>query len=110
MVEEALEKFLKNQAKQNSTEVSCLIIMYLFINVLFCTYGYTMSWNLVTICMDLRHIRSYSWASMILDHLLGLKKNNNNKDVALSGYLPLIMARLYLAFFHKFSSFISLGQ
>lgn len=92
MVEEALEKSLKNPAKQNSTEVSCLIIMYLFITFLFCTSGYTMSWNLVTICTDLRHLRSYSWASMILDHLhLGLKKKTNDKVVALSGCLPLIL-------------------
>ncbi|XP_062017675.1 uncharacterized protein LOC133734029 isoform X2 [Rosa rugosa] len=92
MVDNALKEALKDPKKQVPSDVASLIVMNLFISFLFCTSGYTLSWKLVEVCTDWTSWRQYSWASLILDHLHnGLSKKQQEKDVALSGCLPLIM-------------------
>ncbi|XP_024161254.1 uncharacterized protein LOC112168364 isoform X2 [Rosa chinensis] len=92
MVDNALKEALKDPKKQVPIDVASLIVMNLFISFLFCTSGYTLSWKLVEVCTDWTSWRQYSWASLILDHLHnGLSKKQQEKDVALSGCLPLIM-------------------
>ncbi|XP_024177737.2 protein FAM9A-like [Rosa chinensis] len=66
--------------------------MSLFVSFLFCTSGSTLSWKLVEICTEWNSWRRYSWATLVLDHLHnGLSKKQEDKDVNLSGCLPLIM-------------------
>ncbi|XP_040366450.1 uncharacterized protein LOC121050475 isoform X2 [Rosa chinensis] len=92
MVDSALAESLKDPRNQVASEVASLIVMSLFVSFLFCTSGSTLSWKLVEICTELNSWRRYSWATLVLDHLHnGLCKKQKDKDVNLSGCLPLIM-------------------
>ncbi|PRQ60973.1 hypothetical protein RchiOBHm_Chr0c19g0500051 [Rosa chinensis] len=92
MVDSALAESLKDPRNQVSSEVASLIVMSLFVSFLFCTSSSTLSWKLVEIFSDWNSWRRYSWATLVLDHLHnGLSKKQEDKEVNLSGCLPLIM-------------------
>ncbi|KAM5562245.1 neurofilament medium polypeptide-like [Rosa sericea] len=92
MVDSALAESLKDTKNQVPSEVASLIVMNLFVSFLFCTSGSTLSWKLVEIGTEWNSWRRYSWATLVLDHLHnGLSKKQEDKDVNLSGCLPLIM-------------------
>ncbi|XP_040372402.1 neurofilament medium polypeptide-like [Rosa chinensis] len=92
MIDSALAESLKDPKNQVPSEVASLIVMNLFVSFLFCTSGSTLSWKLVEIGTEWNSWRRYSWATLVLDHLHnGLSKKQEDKDVNLSGCLPLIM-------------------
>ncbi|KAL6199308.1 hypothetical protein ACLB2K_029092 [Fragaria x ananassa] len=92
MIDDALRVAIHDKKQQKPRDVVCLLTMSIFATFFFCGSGSTLSWKLVETCTDDMTLKNYNWAQIILDYLhQGLSKKKEDKDVALSGCLPLMM-------------------
>ncbi|KAL6199309.1 hypothetical protein ACLB2K_029093 [Fragaria x ananassa] len=92
MIDDALRVAIHDKKQQKPRDVVCLLTMSIFATFFFCGSGSTLSWKLVETCTYDMTLKNYNWAQIILDYLhQGLSKKKEDKDVALSGCLPLMM-------------------
>ncbi|KAL6222116.1 hypothetical protein ACLB2K_005508 [Fragaria x ananassa] len=92
MIDDSLRAAIRDKKQQKPRDVVCLMTMSIFATFIFCGSGSTLSWKLVETCTDDMTLKNYNWAQIILDyHHQGLIKKKEDKDMALSGCLPLML-------------------